>query len=151
MTSQPPRSLNLFPHQQTLWFYWNCTVVLSQSLGFLWVNLLGGFDKGISHIISSLSCSLAMLAGPCAAHMVCIVTPSIGHILLFFSGLQFSLVVHTPRTMSWSQFLNSLFRACPCSGAAGSISSTKTIEEKGKCIRAVPQIYQNLNTWTTTK
>ena len=37
----------------------------------------GGFDKGISYIISSLSCSLAMLAGPCAAHMVCIVTPSI--------------------------------------------------------------------------
>ena len=77
MASQLPCSFNLFAHQQTLRFYWNCTVVLSQSLGFLWVNQLGGFDKGISYIISSLSCSLAMLAGPCAAHMVCIVTPSI--------------------------------------------------------------------------
>ena len=77
MASQLPCSFNLFAHQQTLRFYWNCTVVLSQSLGFLWVNSLGGFDKGISYIISSLSCSLAMLAGPCAAHMVCIVTPSI--------------------------------------------------------------------------
>ena len=61
MASQPPCSFNLFAHQQTLRFYWNCTVVLSQSLGFLWVNPLGGLDKGITYIISSLSCSLAIL------------------------------------------------------------------------------------------
>ena len=152
MASQRPCSFNLFAHQQTLRFYWNCTEVLSQSLGFLWVNPLGGFDKGISYIISSLSFSLAMLAGPCAAHMVCIVTPSIWAYppMFLWFAIQ-SGCTYTPRTMSWSQFFNSLLRACPCSGATSSISSTKTIEERGKCMRAVPQIYQNLNSWTATK
>jgi len=138
MASQPPCSFNLFAHQQTLQFYWNCTVVLSQSLGFLWVNPLGGFDKGICWTMCSthgLHCYTKHL---CISSYVSLVCNSVW-------------LYGTPRTMPWSQFLNSLLRACPCSGAAGSISSTKTIEERGKCIRAVPQIYQNLNSWTATK